>query len=128
MITCLFVPLFPLAARLRSEPELKEEAVAIFEGNGNAARVVAADSAHALWRGAGVAPRLLTGMGARLTLQKDARARSGISEPLGLSTFAKAPLSLPSPPSAGGRGDFLRLPLPAGEGHRKRLLAISVSH
>ena len=42
MIGCLFVPLFPLAARLRSEPELKEEAVAIFEGNGNAARVVAA--------------------------------------------------------------------------------------
>ncbi|MEX1244996.1 MAG: DNA polymerase Y family protein [Thermoanaerobaculia bacterium] len=42
MIACLFVPLFPLAARLRSEPELKEEAVAIFEGNGNAARVVAA--------------------------------------------------------------------------------------
>ena len=42
MIGCLFVPLFPLAARLRSEPELKEEAVAIFEGNGNGARVVAA--------------------------------------------------------------------------------------
>ncbi len=42
MIACLFVPLFPLAARLRSEPELKGEAVAIFEGNGNAARVVAA--------------------------------------------------------------------------------------
>ena len=42
MIGCLFVPLFPLAARLRSEPELKEEAVAIFEGNGNAARVVTA--------------------------------------------------------------------------------------
>ena len=42
MIACLFVPLFPLAARLRSEPELKEEAVAILEGNGNAARVIAA--------------------------------------------------------------------------------------
>ncbi len=42
MIACLFVPLFPLAARLRSEPELKGEAVAIFEGNGNAARTVAA--------------------------------------------------------------------------------------
>ncbi len=42
MIACLFVPLFPLAARLRSEPELKGEAVAIFEGNGNAAHVVAA--------------------------------------------------------------------------------------
>src|ERR1700730_15895811 len=41
-LACLFVPLFPLAARLRSEPELKGEAVAIFEGNGNAARAVAA--------------------------------------------------------------------------------------
>ena len=41
-VACLFVPLFPLAARLRSEPELKGEAVAIFEGNGNTARVIAA--------------------------------------------------------------------------------------
>ena len=53
MIGCLFVPLFPLAARLRSEPELKEEAVAIFEGNGNAARVVAATRKA---RQAGIAP------------------------------------------------------------------------
>ncbi len=42
MLACLHVPLFPLAARLRSEPDLKGDAVAIFEGNGNAARVVAA--------------------------------------------------------------------------------------
>ncbi len=41
-LACLFVPLFPLAARLRAEPELKEEAVAVCEGNGSAARVVAA--------------------------------------------------------------------------------------
>jgi protein ImuB len=41
-IACMRVPLFPLAARLRSEPELKGEAVAVFEGNGNAARIVAA--------------------------------------------------------------------------------------
>ena len=53
MIGCLFVPLFPLAARLRSEPELKEEAVAIFEGNGHAARVVAATKKA---RKAGIAP------------------------------------------------------------------------
>lgn len=39
---CLFVPLFPLAARLRSEPDLEGEAVAILEGNGTAARVAAA--------------------------------------------------------------------------------------
>ena len=41
-IACLFTPLFPLVARLRSEPELRGEAVAILQGNGNAARVVAA--------------------------------------------------------------------------------------
>jgi protein ImuB len=52
-IACLLVPLFPLAARLRSEPELKGEAVAIFEGNGNAARVVAASRAA---RRAGIEP------------------------------------------------------------------------
>ena len=42
MIACLYVPLFPLAARLRSEPELKDELVAVCEGNGSAARIVAA--------------------------------------------------------------------------------------
>lgn len=41
-IACLFTPLFPLAARLRSEPELAEAALAILEGNGAAARIVAA--------------------------------------------------------------------------------------
>ena len=41
-IACIVVPLFPLAARLRSEPGLAGDAVAVFEGNGNAARVVAA--------------------------------------------------------------------------------------
>ena len=41
-IACLFTPLFPLVARLRSEPELRREAVAILQGNGNASRVVAA--------------------------------------------------------------------------------------
>ncbi len=42
MLACLYVPLFPLAARLRSEPQLKGEVAAVFEGNGNAARVIAA--------------------------------------------------------------------------------------
>jgi protein ImuB len=41
-LACLFVPLFPLAARLRSEPELRDEVTVILQGNGNAARVVAA--------------------------------------------------------------------------------------
>jgi protein ImuB len=41
-IACLFVPLFPLAARLRAEPELAGEELVICEGNGSAARVVSA--------------------------------------------------------------------------------------
>jgi protein ImuB len=41
-IACFYVPMFPLAARLRSEPELLQEALAVVEGNGNNAHVVAA--------------------------------------------------------------------------------------
>jgi protein ImuB len=41
-LACIVVSLFPLAARLRSEPELAREAVIIVEGNGSTARVVAA--------------------------------------------------------------------------------------
>lgn len=41
-IACFSVPMFPLAARLRSEPELLQEALAIVEGNANNAHVVAA--------------------------------------------------------------------------------------
>jgi protein ImuB len=52
-IACIVVSLFPLAARLRSEPELAREAVVIVEGNGSAARVVAASR---LARRAGVKP------------------------------------------------------------------------
>jgi protein ImuB len=52
-IACICSPLFPLAVRLRSEPELLHEALAIFEGNGNRARVIAATRAA---RKAGVRP------------------------------------------------------------------------
>ncbi len=84
MIACLFVPLFPLAARLRSEPELKGEAVAIFEGNGNAARVVAATRKS---RKAGIAPGMtlpqararMTGLVAR---GRDAECERAASEAL----------------------------------------------
>ena len=41
-LACLYVPMFPLAARLRSEPDLLQEAVAVVEGNGGNAHVVAA--------------------------------------------------------------------------------------
>ncbi|MGD9252850.1 MAG: DNA polymerase Y family protein [Holophagae bacterium] len=41
-IACLFIPLFPLAARLRAEPELAGETVAVCEGNGSVAKVAGA--------------------------------------------------------------------------------------
>lgn len=41
-IACVQVPLFPLAARLRAEPEMREEALAVLAGVGHAARVAAA--------------------------------------------------------------------------------------
>src|SRR4029453_14991784 len=42
-LACLYVPLFPLAARLRSEPELRSEALGILEAHGPRARVTAAN-------------------------------------------------------------------------------------
>jgi len=56
-LACIAVPLFPLAARLRSEPDLKGEAVAVCEGNGNAARIVAA-SRRAREKGVGAGQTL----------------------------------------------------------------------
>ncbi len=44
-LACLSVPLFPLAARLRAEPELAGKAMAVCEGSGTAARLVAASRA-----------------------------------------------------------------------------------
>lgn len=40
-IACLYAPYFPLAARLRAEPELTGTVVAVCDGDGAAARVVA---------------------------------------------------------------------------------------
>jgi len=41
-LACFYVPMFVLAARLRSEPDLLNEAVGIVEGSGNNAHIVAA--------------------------------------------------------------------------------------
>ena len=54
-LACVAIPLFPLAARLRSEPELRHEALAVMAGQGNSARVVAATR---LARKAGIRPGL----------------------------------------------------------------------
>ena len=67
--------------------------------------VVSAQTARAIWRGAGKSPRLLEGMGVRLTLEKDGRTRSGVGDGMSLSVTGVAPFTVPSP-STGGRGDF----------------------
>jgi RecA DNA recombination protein len=68
--------------------------------------VVAADAMRPVWRAAAPgSPKLLDGVASRLTLQKDARARSGIAEQMGLRVDAT--LSIPSlPATTGERGTF----------------------
>jgi protein ImuB len=76
-IACLAVPLFPLAARLRSEPDLVREAVVVVEGNGNAARVIAATR---LARDAGVRPGATLPQARALCPKLVARARDEMCE------------------------------------------------
>lgn len=76
-IACLAVPLFPLAARLRSEPELRHQALAVAVGQGDTARVVAATR---LARKAGIRPGVTLAQ-ARARLPKlIARPRDGECE------------------------------------------------
>lgn len=76
-IASFFVPLFPLAARLRSEPELTPEAVAVFDGNGNAAHVVAATRRA---RKAGIRPGLSLPQARAILPRLIARARDAACE------------------------------------------------
>ncbi|MHB0972468.1 MAG: DNA polymerase Y family protein [Thermoanaerobaculia bacterium] len=76
-IACFFVPLFPLAARLRSEPELLPEAVAVFDGNGNAAHVVAATRRA---RKGGIRPGLSLPQARAILPRLIARARDAACE------------------------------------------------
>ncbi len=71
-IACLSVPLFPLAARLRAEPELGREATAIVEGEGPAARILAATRAA---RRAGVKPGMTLAQARTLIPKLAARGR-----------------------------------------------------
>jgi protein ImuB len=76
-LACIFVPLFPLAARLRSEPDLKGEAVVVVEGNGNAARVLAASRRA---RRAGIETGMTLPQARALLPKLTARARDRESE------------------------------------------------
>ena len=76
-LACVCVPLFPLAARLRSEPELRGEAIAIFQGNGNAARAVAATRRA---RQAGISPGMSLPQARALVPRLTVRARDADCE------------------------------------------------
>lgn len=67
-IACFLIPRFPLAARLRGQPDLADEALVLLEGQGPAARVLSASAAaeargvragHSLPQARGLWPRLL---------------------------------------------------------------------
>jgi protein ImuB len=77
VIACLCVPLFPLAARLRSEPDLRDSAVVVCEGNGSAARIVAATRAA---RKAGIRPGFTLPQARALLPKLIARGRDRASE------------------------------------------------
>jgi hypothetical protein len=131
----------PDAAWVRLERAARSRGAALFvlapyRVSGIAAgAVVTAGSARAIWKGTGRAPRLLDGLSARLTLEKDARARTGVTEGLALTTFP-APLTLALSPPRGERGFGKRegapeelfesasikhpLPPPGGEGRGRR--------
>ncbi len=76
-LACLWVPLFPLAARLRSEPELKGEALAVLTGEGQTARIVAATR---LARQAGVRPGMTLSQARALIPKLVARGRDAACE------------------------------------------------
>lgn len=76
-VLCLLVPLFPLAARLRSEPELAELATAVASGNGTAARIVAATRPA---RAAGLEPGMSLRRARALVPDLVVRGRDGESE------------------------------------------------
>ena len=76
-LAALVVPLFPLAARLRSEPQLMGEAVVITEGNGHAARVVCATRKARL---AGLRPGMTLPQSRALLPNLLARGRDTVAE------------------------------------------------
>ncbi|HUP25201.1 MAG TPA: DNA polymerase Y family protein [Thermoanaerobaculia bacterium] len=76
-VACIVVPLFPLAARLRCEPELLQEGLAIFEGDGHQARVAAATRPA---RQAGVRPGMTLAQARARMPRLVARARDAECE------------------------------------------------
>jgi protein ImuB len=90
-LACVVVPLFPLAARIRGEPELAREAAAVLEGNGNAARVVAATRSA---RQAGVKPGLTLPQARALMPDLVTRPRDPVTERAAQEALLEAAESL----------------------------------
>ncbi|HEY1435178.1 MAG TPA: hypothetical protein VGG65_07370, partial [Thermoanaerobaculia bacterium] len=65
--------------------------------------VVSAGAARGIWKGSDRAPRLLEGIASRLTLEKDAAARSGVAETLALVVKEAIPSIAPLPPTLSPR-------------------------
>jgi protein ImuB len=112
-VACIVVPLFPLAARLRSEPELTGEAVAVFEGNGNAARVVAATRPA---RRAGIQPGMTLPQARALMPDLLARGRDRESERAAGEALAEVAETFSPRVESAGEGvvyfDALGIPMP----------------
>ena len=128
-LACVLVPLFPLAARLRSEPELASQALAVLEGNGNAARVIAATR---LARTAGVRPGLTLPQARALCPKLVARARDEQCERAAQEALLEAAESLSPRLEDAGEGaayvdlDGLERHFREGEPEMGRALAAAV--
>src|SRR5512144_431271 len=126
-VACLVVPLFPLAARLRSEPELAREAVAIFEGNGNAARVVAATRPA---RRAGIEAGMTLPQARALMPDLLARGRDLESERAAQEALAEVAETFSPRVESAGDGvvyfDAVGIPMPPGEGDSEARLGRAV--
>src|SRR5512132_1783946 len=116
-VGCIVAPLFPLAARLRSEPELAGEAVAVFEGNGNAARVVAATRPA---RRAGIQAGMTLPQARALLPDLLARGRDRESERAAQETLAEVADTFSPRVESAEEGvvyfDAGGIPMPPGEG------------
>lgn len=126
-VACIVVPLFPLAARLRSEPEIVREAVAVFEGNGNAARVVAATRPA---RRAGIQPGMTLPQARALMPDLLARGCDPESERAAQEALAEVAETFSPRVESAGNGvvyfDADGIPMPPGEGDSESRLGRAV--
>lgn len=100
-LACLLIPLFPLAARLRAQPELVGEALVVCEGNGHAARVVAATRPA---RQAGVRPGMTLPQARALVPRVSAYGRDAECERAAGEALREAAAGLSPRVEDGGEG------------------------